>query len=73
MSDIFTYGLNYFILVEEINFPLCGMNVDVYPLRVNLETEIYEGVPVLGKECGVCLFQGFLDMSRLHATVVYEK
>jgi hypothetical protein len=67
------YRLDNLVLVEKIDFSLSWMDIDVNPLGIDFQAEVYKGMTILGKECGIGLLDGFADVGRLHASMVDEK
>lgn len=72
-AKLLAYGLDYLVLVEEVHFLFGWVDIDIDPLRVNLETEVNEGAAILGKEAGICLLDGLPDVGRLDASVIDEE
>ena len=62
-----------FFFVEKVDFALCGVDVYIDTLGVNVDAQIDEWVAAFGEECRVCLFNGFFDCSRLYCTVIDEE
>jgi len=61
------------VLIEEGNLELFGMNVDVYPARIDFQTQIDEWMMALGEKLCVDVLDASLDRTRFHQAVIDEK
>ena len=72
-ANLFADELDDFFFIEEVDFALGGVDIDIDASRINLEAEVDERLAAFGQECSIGLLDTFLDGRRFDRPMIDEE